>query len=45
MTWACYREGSAAAWMRRDLDAVLQPYLLPGRRSKASATGRSKRQT
>jgi AcrR family transcriptional regulator len=45
MTWACYREGSAAAWMRRDLDAVLQAYLLPGRRSKASATGRSKRQT
>jgi AcrR family transcriptional regulator len=27
MTWACYREGRAATWMRRDLDAVLQPYL------------------
>ena len=25
MTWACYREGPAARWMRRDLDAVLQP--------------------
>jgi len=31
MTWACYREGSAAAWMRRDLDAVLQPYVLSAR--------------
>jgi AcrR family transcriptional regulator len=27
MTWACYREGSAAAWLRRDVDALLQPYL------------------
>ena len=31
MTWACYREGSAAAWIRRDLDAVLQPHLSVGR--------------
>jgi AcrR family transcriptional regulator len=31
MTWACYREGSAARWMRRDLDAVLQPHLTPVR--------------
>jgi hypothetical protein len=27
MCWACYREGSAATWIRRDLDAVLAPYL------------------
>ena len=27
MSWACYREGSASAWIGRDLDAVLQPYL------------------
>jgi AcrR family transcriptional regulator len=27
MTWACYRDGSAEAWMRRDLDSVLQPHL------------------
>jgi AcrR family transcriptional regulator len=27
MTWACYREGGAASWIRRDLDAVLDPYL------------------
>jgi AcrR family transcriptional regulator len=36
MTWACYREGPAAAWMRRDLDAVLQAYLAPGRTRKGS---------
>jgi len=27
MSWACYREGTAARWMRKDLDAVLAPYL------------------
>ena len=27
MTWACYREGSAASWIRRDLEAVLRPHL------------------
>ena len=27
MTWACYREGRAATWMRRDVDAVLQAYV------------------
>jgi AcrR family transcriptional regulator len=36
MTWACYREGPAAAWMRRDLDAVLQAYLAPGRTRRGS---------
>jgi AcrR family transcriptional regulator len=33
MSWACYREGPAAAWIRRDLEAVLQPYLVPRRYS------------
>ena len=27
MVWALYQEGSAARWMRDDLDAVLAPYL------------------
>src|SRR5262249_49144588 len=31
MSWACYREGAATAWVRRDLDAVLQPYLVARR--------------
>jgi AcrR family transcriptional regulator len=30
MTWACYREGPVHRWMRRDLDAVLQPHLARG---------------
>jgi AcrR family transcriptional regulator len=46
MTWACYRKGSAAAWIRRDLDAVLQPHLSVDRGSKAPASGRfSRRET
>ena len=27
MSWAMYREGRAADWIRRDLEAVLAPYL------------------
>lgn len=27
MSWAFYREGPAAKWMRHDLDAILKPYL------------------
>jgi AcrR family transcriptional regulator len=27
MSWAFYQEGSAAKWMRHDLDAVLKPYI------------------
>ena len=35
MGWAVTPEGSAAAWIRRDLDAVLKPYLVkrPKRRA------------
>jgi len=36
MSWACYRDGTATAWIRRDLDAVLQPHLVRKRHSKAS---------
>lgn len=28
MSWAYYQEGTAAKWMRHDLDAVLKPYLV-----------------
>jgi AcrR family transcriptional regulator len=28
MSWAFYQEGTAAKWMRHDLDAVLKPYIL-----------------
>jgi AcrR family transcriptional regulator len=27
MTWAFYQEGDARAWMRNDLESVLQPYI------------------
>ena len=27
MSWAFYQKGSAAHWMRHDLDAILRPYL------------------
>jgi AcrR family transcriptional regulator len=27
LSWAFYQEGSAAKWMRHDLDAVLKPYV------------------
>ena len=40
MSWACYREGSAAAWIRQDLDAVLQPHLARRPSSKPSRSGR-----
>jgi AcrR family transcriptional regulator len=28
MSWAFYQEGTAAKWMRHDLDAVLKPYIV-----------------
>lgn len=43
MSWACYREGPAAAWIRRDVDAVLQPYLPARRRPGASSARRPAR--
>ncbi len=33
LSWAVYREGSVASWVRRDLEALLQPY----RRSPGAA--------
>jgi AcrR family transcriptional regulator len=30
MAWTLYREGSAADWLRHDLDAALAPYLAKG---------------
>jgi AcrR family transcriptional regulator len=34
MTWAFYREGPAASWLKRDLDAVLAPYVATTRRAR-----------
>jgi AcrR family transcriptional regulator len=30
LAWALYREGSAAGWLRDDLEATLRPHLAPG---------------
>ena len=38
LAWAFYQQGSAAAWMRSDLDAVLAPFLT--RRRRATLRGR-----
>ena len=32
LNWALYREGSAARWLREDLDAVIRPHLAPADR-------------
>lgn len=32
LSWAFYREGTAARWLRDNVDAVLAPYLARGRR-------------
>lgn len=32
LTWGFYREGSAAKWLRADLEAMLAPYLVKRRR-------------
>jgi len=34
MSWACYRQGPAATWIRQDLDAVLRPHLARVRDAK-----------
>jgi hypothetical protein len=39
-TWAFYPQGTAAAWVRHDLGAVLRPYARPAaapRRGRASS--------
>ena len=34
LSWAQYQEGTAAAYIRADLNAVLQPYLNTKKRSR-----------
>jgi AcrR family transcriptional regulator len=41
LTWAFYQQGTAARWVRADVDAVLAPYVVTGaRRARTAATGR-----
>jgi AcrR family transcriptional regulator len=37
LTWAIHRSGSAAAWLRRDLDSIIEPYRPRGSRRKGKA--------
>jgi AcrR family transcriptional regulator len=34
VNWTLYREGSAADWLRDDLEATLRPYLVRGRKGR-----------
>src|SRR5215471_18972347 len=34
LSWALYREGAAAEWLREDLEAVVRPYLTGGDKSR-----------
>jgi AcrR family transcriptional regulator len=44
--WAVYREGEAEAWVRHDLDTLLEPYRATARKAKARASrASSKRRT
>jgi AcrR family transcriptional regulator len=44
--WAVYREGEAEAWVRHDLDTLLEPYRTTARKAKARASrASSKRRT
>ena len=42
MSWATYREGRAAEWIVRDLDAVLAPWLTRRRSSGAAGSARKR---
>jgi AcrR family transcriptional regulator len=41
--WAVFREGTADAWVRADLDMLLGPYRADGARSPARGKGRTRR--
>jgi AcrR family transcriptional regulator len=45
LSWAVYREGTIATWVRRDLEALLAPYRAKGKRgrSRVGSTMRNKR--
>ena len=42
LAWAVYRQGSVAAWVRRELQALLANYVLPRGRSLIRQTGLKK---
>lgn len=42
-SWAFYREGTAAEWMRADVDAVLAPYLVKPRATRRKPSSQRRR--
>ena len=42
LNWAVFREGSLAAWLRRDLEALLGPYRRSVKNSRSKNQGRRK---
>lgn len=43
LAWAFYREGTASRWLREDLETVLQPHLVRGRRARRPSRPARKR--
>ena len=43
LTWAFYRQGTAARWLRDDLEAVVAPYLASRRARTRRSAGRRRR--
>ena len=43
LNWTVHREGTLAAWIRRDLKVVLDGYAQPGRRGNAAKKKRAGR--
>jgi AcrR family transcriptional regulator len=42
LTWAFHQEGTAKAWIRRDLGVLLEPWLAPSRRTREASKSRSR---
>jgi AcrR family transcriptional regulator len=45
LAWAFYQRGTAAAWVRQDLDALLAPHRPSGGRSKRRSAPRARRRS
>lgn len=43
LSWAFYQEGSAARWVRDDIDAVLEPYLVAAPSKRPAAAKKQKK--
>jgi transcriptional regulator BetI-like protein len=44
LNWAIHREGTLQAWIRRDLQTVLAPYIVPGKKKRVRQVRQVRRQ-